>query len=79
MRGDVTDAGHPNKQLKIELLSQWKLEAESRKNKKRKHFAIQNTPQNLGKLTSETTFENGFSAIATYKTYDNFLGRLCPI
>ena len=33
MRGDVTDAGQPNddKQLKIELLSQWKLEAESRK------------------------------------------------
>ena len=31
MRGDVTDAGQPNdKQLKIELLSQWKLEAESR-------------------------------------------------
>ena len=33
MRGDVTDAGQPNddddKQLKIELLSQWKLEAES--------------------------------------------------
>ena len=24
--------------------------------KKRKHFAIQSTPQNLGKLTSETTF-----------------------
>ena len=36
MRGDVTDAGQPNddKQLKIELLSQWKLEAESRKNSK---------------------------------------------
>ena len=33
MRGDVTDAGRrrTNKQLKIELLSQWKLEAESRK------------------------------------------------
>ena len=31
MRGDVTDAGRPNnEQLKIELLSQWKLEAESR-------------------------------------------------
>ena len=32
MRGDVTDAGQPNndKQLKIELLSEWKLEAESR-------------------------------------------------
>ena len=32
MRGDVTDAGQPTKQqqLKIELLSQWKLEAESR-------------------------------------------------
>ena len=24
--------------------------------KKRKHFAIESTPQNLGKLTSETTF-----------------------
>ena len=34
MRGDVTDAGRTNdddEQLKIELLSQWKLEAESRK------------------------------------------------
>ena len=33
MRGDVTDAGQPTKQqqLKIELLSQWKLDAESRK------------------------------------------------
>ena len=33
MRGDVTDAGQTtdDKQLKIELLSQWKLEAESRK------------------------------------------------
>ena len=31
MRGDVTDAGQTtNEQLKIELLSQWKLEAESR-------------------------------------------------
>ena len=32
MRGDVTDAGQPTKQqqLKIELLSQWKLDAESR-------------------------------------------------
>ena len=34
MRGDVTDAGRTNddddEQLKIELLSQWKLEAESR-------------------------------------------------
>ena len=30
MRGDVTDAGRPTEQLKIELLSQWKLEAESR-------------------------------------------------
>ena len=32
MRGDVTDAGQTNKRqkLKIELLSQWKLEAESR-------------------------------------------------
>ena len=31
MRGDVTDAGRPNnEQLKIELLSQWMLEAESR-------------------------------------------------
>ena len=32
MRGDVTDAGQTNKQqqLKIELLSQWKLEAVSR-------------------------------------------------
>ena len=32
MRGDVTDARRQtnNKQLKIELLSQWKLEAESR-------------------------------------------------
>ena len=36
MRGDVTDVGRQtnNEQLKIELLSQWKLEAESR-NKKR--------------------------------------------
>ena len=35
MRGDVTDAGRTNEQqqLKIELLSQWKLEAESRKNR----------------------------------------------
>ena len=34
MRGDVTDARRQtnNEQLKIELLSQWKLEAESRKN-----------------------------------------------
>ena len=32
MRGDVTDAGRTTEQLKIELLSQWKLEAESRKN-----------------------------------------------
>ena len=33
MRGDVTDAGQPNdEQLNIELLSQWKLEAEFRKN-----------------------------------------------
>ena len=33
MRGDVTDAGQTtdDEQLKIELLSQWKLEAESRK------------------------------------------------
>ena len=34
MRGDVTDAGqttNDDEQLKIELLSQWKLEAESRK------------------------------------------------
>ena len=30
MRGDVTDAGQPIEQVKIELLSQWKLEAESR-------------------------------------------------
>ena len=35
MRGDVTDAGQTNERtnertLKIELLSQWKLEAESR-------------------------------------------------
>ena len=33
MRGDVTDAGQTTnneQQLKIELLSQWKLEAESR-------------------------------------------------
>ena len=31
MRGDVTDAGRTNNEhLKIELLSQWKLEAESR-------------------------------------------------
>ena len=31
MRGGVTDAGQPNEQtLKIELLSQWKLEAEFR-------------------------------------------------
>ena len=31
MRGDVTDAGRTNnEQLKIELLSQWKLEAEFR-------------------------------------------------
>ena len=29
MRGDVTDAGRTPEQLKIELLSQWKLEAES--------------------------------------------------
>ena len=30
MRGDVTNAGQTNdEQLKIELLSQWKLEAES--------------------------------------------------
>ena len=35
MRGGVTDAGQTtddDKQLKIELLSQWKLEAESRNN-----------------------------------------------
>ena len=33
MRGDVTDAGRQtNEQLKIELLRQWKLEAESRNN-----------------------------------------------
>ena len=34
MRGDVTDARRRtnNEQLKIELLSQWKLEAESRNN-----------------------------------------------
>ena len=34
MRGDVTDAGQTNERrqkLKIELLIQWKLEAESRK------------------------------------------------
>ena len=31
MRGDVTDAWRRQQQLKIELLSQWKLEAESRK------------------------------------------------
>ena len=30
-RGDVTDAGQPTEQLKIELLSQLKLEAESTK------------------------------------------------
>ena len=32
MRGGVTDAGQPNKQrtVKIELISQWKLEAEFR-------------------------------------------------
>ena len=31
MRGDVTDAGRTtNEQVKTELLSQWKLEAESR-------------------------------------------------
>ena len=31
MRGDVNDAGRTNdEQLKIELLSQWKLEVESR-------------------------------------------------
>ena len=31
MRGDVTDAGQPTDEtLKIELLSPWKLEAESR-------------------------------------------------
>ena len=29
--GDVTDAGQTPEQLKIELLSQWKLEAEFRK------------------------------------------------
>ena len=33
MRGGVTDAGQTNERtLKIELLSQWKLEAEFRKN-----------------------------------------------
>ena len=35
MRGGVTDAGRTNdkqRRLKIELLSQWKLEAEFRKN-----------------------------------------------
>ena len=37
MRGDVTDAGQTNneQQLKIELLSQWKLEAESRNSPER--------------------------------------------
>ena len=30
MRGDVTDAGQTNEQLKIELLSQWKLESRNK-------------------------------------------------
>ena len=43
MRGDVTDAGQTPEQLKIELLSQWKLEAESRNFKHCKHV-IQGAP-----------------------------------
>ena len=42
MRGDVTDAGRPTKrQLKIELLSQWKLEAESRNFEKIESIVIE--------------------------------------
>ena len=46
MRGDVTDAGQTNNQptnqtLKIELLSQWKLEAESRNSTAQKSSYVQ--------------------------------------
>ena len=43
MRGDVTDAGRRQK-LKIELLSQWKLEAESRKKDKKVHLGLGTLP-----------------------------------
>ena len=42
MRGDVTDAGQTTERqkLKIELLSQWKLEAESRNFDEQSFFAF---------------------------------------
>ena len=47
--GDVTDAGRPtNEQLKIELLSQWKLEAESRN--LQKFWELGRPPPMLGKI-----------------------------
>ena len=43
MRGDITDAGHTNEQLKIELLNQWKLGAESRNLDRERELRIRKT------------------------------------
>ena len=52
MRGDVTDAGRRRQQqLKIELLSQWKLEAESRN-------ITRSTEISQGLLIWQNTFDN---------------------
>ena len=37
--------------------------------KKRKHFAIESTPQNLGKLTSETTFGHSKVVFQPFYTF----------